>query len=380
MSASRCLALSLLLSLGAAAAEGPTPAQRKEAATHYQRGVSLSKEGNYPAALAEFRAAYQAAPSFEVLFNIGLCERRAFKYGQSLRTFGEYLRLGGDKVPADRRAAVAKEIEQVRSLTAPVAIIVEGEPAVITIDGEREGLTPLSEFAPLGPGKHLIRAEREGDVAEERSIEVVSGQAQAVQFSLRSLTRPVEVNLETRPPGAMVSIDQEPAARAPRTVKLKPGTHEVVAKLEGYTPTRTDVVVQPGQGRSVTVELAPVPPAVTTSRRFPVLGVTLISAGLISSGLGLYFAAQAGTTASQVTRFAQSGGVTWDAAWTKTERAGQQQQLAAQVLLGAGGALALSGLVATFLSAFSEPGAAPRAQFLVLPSSTGVSASCAVSF
>jgi hypothetical protein len=369
-----------VLIAASALAQGATPAQRKEAATHYQRGVALSKEGDYPAALAEFRAAYQSAPSFEVLFNIGLCERRSFKYGQALRTFAQYLKQGGEKVPAERRAAVAKELEAVRALTAPIAVIVEGDPAQITVDGEKEGSTPLAEFVPLGPGKHVVRAEREGDVAEERTIEVVSGKAQAVQFALKSLTRAVEVTLETRPAGALVSIDGEPGAPSPRTMSLKPGTHEVVARLEGYNPARTDVVVQPGQPRSVKLELVVAGPgAGGPSRPFPVLGVSLLSAGLISGGLGVFFAVQATGTASSVTAFARPGAVTWDAGWVKTERAGQQQQLLGQILLSAGGALVASGLVATFLTAFSEP-ARPTAFFFVVPSAQGVSASCVTSF
>lgn len=364
--------------------EDPAAAQRKEAGLHYQRGVALSKEGDFAAALAEFRAAYQAAPSFEVLFNIGFCERRTFKYGQAQRTFAEYLKEGGDKVPAERRAAVAKEIEQIRSLTAPIAIIVEGEPAKITVDGESEGTTPLSDMVPLGPGKHVVKAEREGDVTEERTIEVVSGQAQAVQFSLKSLSRPVEVVLETKPTGALVSIDGEAAAPSPRTVQLKPGTHEVVARMEGHTPARTDVVVQPGQPRSVTLELLAVAPVITQApaRPFPVVGVSLLSAGLISAGFGVFFAVKATTAANEVSAFTRQGAVTWDVQWGNTERDGKQAQLAAQLLLAGGGALAVSGVIAIFVSAFAEPAAPakPAARLLLVPSPHGASASCVVSF
>lgn len=379
----RSLVLSVLLISASAQAQTATPAQRKEAATHYQRGVALSKEGDFPAALAEFRAAYQAAPSFEVLFNIGFCERRTFKYGQALRTFAQYLKWGGEKVAAERRTAVAKEIEQVRALTAPVAVIVEGEPASITVDGEKEGQTPLTDMIPLGPGKHVVRAEREGDVGEERTIEVISGQAQAVQFSLKSLTRPVAVAFETRPVGALISIDAEAGAPSPRTVQLKPGSHEVVARLEGYTPTRTDVVVQPGQPRTVTLELLAVAPVITQApaRPFPVVGVSLLSAGVIAAGLGILFAVQATNSAAEVTAFTRPGGVTWDVQWGNTERAGQQQQLAARLLFAGGGALALSGVIVAFITALSEPGSAkPTARFLLAPTTQGASASCVVSF
>jgi PEGA domain len=191
-------------------------------------------------------------------------------------------------------------------------------------------------MVPLGPGRHTVRAESEGDVPEERTLEVVSGQAQAVTFSLRSLTRPVEVTLETKPVGALVSIDGEAGAPSPRKVMLKPGTHEMVARLEGHSSSRSDVVVQPGQPRSVTLELTSLPTAAPPARRFPVVGVSLLGVGLISAGVGAFFAVQANATANRVSSFAQPGGVTWDASWVKTERSGLQQQLAAQVLLGAG--------------------------------------------
>lgn len=376
------LGLSVLIAASVSQAQVASPPQRKEAATHYQRGVSLSKDGDFQAALAEFRAAHQAAPSFEVLFNIAFCERRTFKYGQSLRTFAEYLKQGGAKVAADRRAAVAKEIEAIRALTAPIAVIVEGEPASISVDGEREGSTPLIDFIPLGPGKHVVRAEREGDVAEERAIEVVSGQAQAVQFKLRSLTRPMEVVIETRPAGAIVSVDGDVGAASPRTVQLKPGTHEMVARLAGHSPARTDVVVQPGEPRNVKLELVAVNAGVVAvpSRPFPVVGVSLLSAGLIAGGLGVYFAAQASAASSQVTTFARPGAVTWDQQWANTERAGLDQQLAARVLFGGGGALALSGVIAIIINAVAEPVKPTAATLLILPSPTGATASCVVSF
>ena len=132
----------------------------------------------------------------------------------------------------------------------------------------------------------------------------------------------------------------------------------------------------------MTLELLSLGPSVqpaAPSRPFPVAGVSLLSAGLISGGLGVFFALRASSASSEVTAFARPGAVTWDATWVKTERAGQQEQLAAQLLFGGGGALVISGVIATFVSAFSEPGK-PTAQLLIMPTAQGVTASCAVSF
>ena len=77
--------------------------------------------------------------------------------------------------------------------------------------------------------------------------------------------------------------------------------------------------------------------------------------------------------------FARPGAVTWDATWVKAERAGQQEQLAAQLLFGGGGALVISGVIATFVTALSEPGK-PTARLFLIPTAQGATASCAISF
>lgn len=167
---------------------------KKEAADHYKKGVALFKEGDFASALAEFRAAYQALPSFEVLYNLGLTERRLFKYGQAVRTLNRYLEEGGKKVPADRRESVESELAQIRALTSQVTVTVEGAPAKVLVDGEEVGVTPLSEPVLLGPGRHVIRAVRDGESEPaEESFELASGSTKEVALSFKKKAGPVEI-------------------------------------------------------------------------------------------------------------------------------------------------------------------------------------------
>lgn len=354
-----------------------TPAAKKEAGTHYQRGVGLYKEANYGAALAEFRAAQQAVPSFEVLFNIGLCERRLFKYGQAIRTLNTYLQEGGPKVPKDRRAAVAQELEQIRQLTAPVAVIVAGAPAKLLVDGELYGTTPLTEMVPLGPGQHVVRAERDGHAPDEKRIEVVSGQPQAVQLEPRSLTAPVAVTIESDPPGALVSIDGAAALKVPATHPIAPGNHEFVARLDGYAPSRSDVEVKPGEPRSVRVALVALPPP-PAPRPFPKLGVSLLGGGVVLGAVGGVFAWQANAAGQKVAALAKSNG-TWDPSWARVEASGKQFNTVAWALLGTGAASLAVGAVLTGLGLQGD--AAPAPAVAVMPDfQGGGSVSCAVHF
>lgn len=338
------------------------PSARQEAGTHYQRGISLYKESNYSAALSEFKAAYAALPSWEVLFNIGLCQRRLFQYGQAIQTFTRYLAAGGAKVPKDRRAAVDQELQQIRALTAPIAVIVKGAPAKVLVDGEALGATPLTEMVLLGPGKHVIRAEREGCSPDEKAIEVVSGQAQAVELDPRSLTAPGKVSVECTPATAMVAVDNGAERSCPFEVDLPPGTHELVARADGHALLRTEVIVQPTEPRAVKLSLVPM---AAPSRPFPVLGVSLLAGGVAAAGVGAVFALLARSASNEVSQLSSMGG-TWDLTAAATESAGKRDTALAWSLIGAGSALAATGIVLIAIN----PGSSTEVS--LIPGPTGV--------
>lgn len=48
-----------------------------------------------------------------------------------------------------------------------------------------------------------------------------------------------------------------------------PGGHQVVASAEGFVTATTPVVLAPGEGREVAVDLEPLPPPLVTKRRWP---------------------------------------------------------------------------------------------------------------
>ena len=373
--------LSAAVALTPGAPDDSRATAKKVAATHYQRGVALYKETDYPAALAEFRAAYEALPHWEVLFNIGLCERRLFKYGPALTSLNRYLSEGGARVPRDRRTAVAQELEQIRGLTASVTIEVDGPPAALFIDQEPYGETPLPQAVPLGSGRHLVRAEREGHVPDEKTIDVVSGRDQALRLAPRSLTEPVKVTVETQPAGAMVRADGAAPVAGPTTLVLNPGTHEVLVNADGFAPLRTDVIVQPGEPRTVTVVLVPLPsaPALTvTPKQLPVLGVLLLAGGVIAGGLGLYFGLEAQAQGQKVTSLSASGG-TWDDRWAAIEAQGRRDSALAWALLATGTAAAIAGVTVMVLS-LARTAETPKSSLIVVPGPNGALATWTVLF
>jgi len=348
------LASSSLAFAEGAAAKKEAAARKNEAADHYKKGVALFKEGDFASALAEFRAAYQALPSFEVLYNLGLTERRLFKYGQAVKTLNRYLEEGGKKVPAERRESVESELAQIRALTSKVLVTVEGPPAKVFVDGEEVGTSPLADPVLLGPGKHTIRAARDGEPDASETFELASGSTREVNLSLKAAAGqgPVEITIETTPREAVLMLDGKLAGLSPTKVELTPGSHELIAELDGYQATRTDVVVEAGKPRTVKLKLVAGGAASGGEGgrgRFPVVGVVFFGAGVVAGGLAVLFAVQSSNASRQVSEYFRLGGP-WDPMRVAVEQAGRRDQTLAGVFLGLSGAAIAGGVIATIVS------------------------------
>jgi hypothetical protein len=379
-----CLTSAPLALAQTAAAKKEAASKKNEAADHYKKGVALFKEGDFASALAEFKAAYTAMPGFEVLYNIGLTERRLFKYGQAVKTLNRYLAEGGKKVPADRRDSVESELSQIRALTSTVTVKVEGAPAKVFVDGEEVGESPLPEAVLLGPGRHVIRATRDGEPDAEESFELASGSTREVSLVLKPKAQggPVEVTIETDPRDAVLMLDGKLAGVSPTKVDLTPGSHELIAELDGYQSARTDVVVEPGKPRTVKLKLVPGGSAAGGGGgrgRFPVVGVVLFGVGVVSAGLAVLFAVQSGNASKQVSEFYKIGGP-WDSMRAAVEAGGLRDQTLASVFVTTAALAIAGGVVATIVSLTAGGGDDSEAHLFFTPTSNGAMATWSTRF
>jgi len=91
----------------AAANMGFRPASR-EAAGHYDRGVTLYDQGNIAAAIEEFRKAIRVYPEFaEAHCNLGLALKDQDKTDEAIREYREAIRLKPNLAEAHNNLAVA---------------------------------------------------------------------------------------------------------------------------------------------------------------------------------------------------------------------------------------------------------------------------------
>ena len=182
----------------ASKAESADPTER--ARVHYERGLQLFNEENYDAALFEFDRAYELAPSYKILYNMGRIQRQQNNYAASMRSYTRYLREGGAAVPAERRKEVEAEIAVLKPRVAHVKVTVNVDAADVyaddipvctaTIESSCVGKSPLQAPIIVNGGRHKITATKKGFAPATALVSVVGSDEIDVKLDLVSYDRP----------------------------------------------------------------------------------------------------------------------------------------------------------------------------------------------
>jgi hypothetical protein len=210
-------------------AASPTPEALKEAAERYQRGLSIYAEGEYLLALVEFERAYQLAPNYRVLYNIGQVRIQLGRYSKALEALEAYLKQGGDEINPDRREAVMNDLKMLGERTAKLRVTINEPGAEISIDGVNAGIAPLSEPIVVDAGEHTVEV-RKGGFYDKSSFVTLAGREDAE----------VKVDLVKMPPSGVVErhTDRYVEPKADRSLMwigwAATGTLAVGAGVVGY--------------------------------------------------------------------------------------------------------------------------------------------------
>jgi hypothetical protein len=156
-------------------------ASRVEATQHFRRGVELVGAADFGAALVEFRRAYQLAPQYRILYNIGQVSRELQDSAGALQAFQRYLEDGADIAPA-RRREVESIVETLDKRVGRLTVACPTEGAEISVDDVPVGKTPFSSPVVLNAGRRKVAASRAGSYPQVRFVDVAGGDALSLTF------------------------------------------------------------------------------------------------------------------------------------------------------------------------------------------------------
>jgi tetratricopeptide (TPR) repeat protein len=163
-----------------------TPAD-EEAATRFKRGLQLFDEGDYTLALVEFERAYQIAPNYRALYNIALVDTQLGRYADASRTFDQYLRDGGDAIPAARRAEVQNTLASLRVRTATLEVSTNVSGAEVSLDGKPLDASLLRTPMLIDAGEHSLRATAPGYSPGFKTLTLAGADQTSVRLDLVAL-------------------------------------------------------------------------------------------------------------------------------------------------------------------------------------------------
>jgi tetratricopeptide (TPR) repeat protein len=154
-----------------------------EARQRFQKGVQLFHEWSFEAALAEFRKAYQLAPSYRLLYNIAQVHYELHNYVDALKAFRQYLTEGGTEVPTDRRTQVEAEIRKLEGRVGYIEVVanVEGQ---VSIDDVPVGLLPMKTPILVNPGMRRVSVTKPGFGTTARNVTIAGGDHAKVELEL----------------------------------------------------------------------------------------------------------------------------------------------------------------------------------------------------
>jgi hypothetical protein len=155
--------------------------------------------------------------------------------------------------PEDDGLGVVPLVESKTELLVKLGGAVKG--ARLSIDNQDMGPLPVPA-QEIAPGEHTIVVKRPGFSEFNRRITVEPGRVNEVVATLDAVAGVVAVNVDV--PGASIAIDGDSRGVAPLTgVLLKPGSHVIEARRDGFEAEPKTIGVRAGRDYSVDFHMRP---------------------------------------------------------------------------------------------------------------------------
>ena len=129
--------------------------------------------------------------------------------------------------------------------------------AIVSLNGEQLGQTPISQEVPAGQTTFLISAPRYKDGSITLDVE---GMATEQSVHLDLAPNWGDISIPSQPEGASVLVDgSDTGSKTPGPAEILAGEHEISVQLPGYTPWKDLIWVEAGEQRTLNpVQLNPV--------------------------------------------------------------------------------------------------------------------------
>jgi len=146
---------------------------REEANALFRRASALYSRGDHAGALELLQQAQQLYPSHKIEVSIGYSLEKLGRLPEAAGCYERFLRSGAD--PALARTVKAK-LRAIRESLGMIAIGCATPNAVVVVDGQEVGRTPLAHDVYVFPGPHQVTIRHRGETLLDVTLSLERGE------------------------------------------------------------------------------------------------------------------------------------------------------------------------------------------------------------
>jgi len=243
---------------GGAPSKADEATRKEEARVHFERGIALSDEESWDAALVEFGRSRELFATRGNTKNLALSLRKLQRFDEALDTYELLLREFPTLSPQDK-TFVDKEVAELRKRVGSLEITAAEAGATVRVGNRARGSTPLNGALRVAAGSHVVRVFKEGFLPFEARVDVLGGQTAKLEVKLDQLVQSGRLRIvEQSGKQVDVEIDHNVVGKTPWEGPVPPGEHSVLLRGEGNLGTPpASVPVRLNETASLTLAVEP---------------------------------------------------------------------------------------------------------------------------
>jgi hypothetical protein len=177
----------------ASPARAQDDAQRAEARTEFEAGMTAARAGEWPTAHDHFARAFEIAPIPGVLMNLAGAQRQTGRLVASAASYRRWLAEVTSGRDARHRPTVEQALAEVEGAIPQLTIVATGlaDGDHVQVDGATR--VSIAEPIPLDPGAHYVAITRAGRTLVEEQVDLEEGERETIEIAAPVVPGPRQV-------------------------------------------------------------------------------------------------------------------------------------------------------------------------------------------
>jgi hypothetical protein len=181
------------------------------------------------------------------------CEKSLRHYAAALVLIERYLKEGEGQLTAQDRRDADSVVSAIRPLVSVVTVRARTMDAVVYLDGERVGTTPLAAPLRVDIGRRTLRVEKPGFRTDERTFEPSGNADMTIDVELEQSVHSGTLVVHARSQD-LISLDGKPLGTGSAQASIETGVHVLRVSADGREPREVSVTIEENKTKTMDLE------------------------------------------------------------------------------------------------------------------------------